>query len=253
MIKAILVDSDQASLRNLRNLIRQHADDIAISSECSNIRNAAAAIASHEPDLVFLDVTSSFNNGFDLLNEMESIHFEIVFLTASSEFSLDAFRYGAADCLLKPVKEEFLISAVEKVRERWKNKVINQNIPTVLQSIRRASIRQEMKLCLPSARGFQVVKLDDIVYCEAETSYTIFHLINGKRVMVSKPIIEYEALLQNTSFCRVHKSFMINMSHIKEYVRGEGGTVMLSNSREVEVSRRKKDVFISKLKEMYRY
>jgi two-component system LytT family response regulator len=98
-----------------------------------------------------------------------------------------------------------------------------------------------------------VVKLDDIVYCEAETSYTIFHLINGKRVMVSKPIIEYEALLQNTSFCRVHKSFMINMSHIKEYIRGEGGTVMLSNSREVEVSRRKKDVFISKLKEMYRY
>ena len=110
-----------------------------------------------------------------------------------------------------------------------------------------------MRLCLPTLKGFIILKLDDILYCEAERSYTVFHIEGKKTVTVSKALVEYENILDSTSFFRIHKSFLINLRHVKEYQRGEGGTVIMSNNAEIEVSRRKKEQFLLKVKEMYRY
>jgi two-component system LytT family response regulator len=111
----------------------------------------------------------------------------------------------------------------------------------------------EMRLCLPSHKGFTIVKLDEIVYCEAQRSYTQFHFINQKPVTVSKPLFDYDKLLADTTFLRVHKSFFINLLHVKEYTRGEGGTVIMSNGMEIDISRRKKEQFLARIREFFKY
>ena len=111
----------------------------------------------------------------------------------------------------------------------------------------------EMRLCLPTLKGFSIVKLEEIVYCEAQRSYTNFRLVNNKSIVISKPLFDYDRLLSNTIFLRIHKSFLINLMHVKEYIRGEGGTVIMSNGMEIEVSRRKKELFLTKVKECFKY
>ena len=109
------------------------------------------------------------------------------------------------------------------------------------------------RICLPTQKGFTIVKLEEVVYCEAQRSYTQFHLLNNKSITVSNPLFDYDRLLTDTTFLRVHKSFLINLMHVKEYTRGEGGTVIMSNNREIEVSRRKKKLFMIKVKESFKY
>ncbi len=110
-----------------------------------------------------------------------------------------------------------------------------------------------MRLCLPTQKGFTIVKLEEIVYCEAQRSYTIFRLTNSKTIIISKPLFDYERILADTSFLRIHKSFLINLLHVKEYMRGEGGTVVMSNGMEIDVSRRKKELFLASVKEFFKY
>jgi len=122
-----------------------------------------------------------------------------------------------------------------------------------LYNINKARLPLEMRLCLPTQKGFTVVKMEEIVYCEAQRSYTQLHLLNNKSMTVSKPLFDYDRLLTDTTFLRVHKSFLINLLHVKEYSRGEGGTVIMSNGMEIEVSRRRKELFLAKVKELFKY
>ena len=166
---------------------------------------------------------------------------------------LQALQYSAADYLLKPVDEDRLIEAVQRVQKRLQEEKKGEQAETLLYNISKAGQPSEMRLCLPTMKGFMILKLDDIVYCEAERSYTVFHLEDKKTVTVSKPLLEYESMLVDTSFFRIHKSFLINLQHVKEYQRGEGGTVIMSNNAAIEVSRRKKEHFMLKIKEIYKY
>lgn len=253
MIKIILVDSDPVSLERIRHLIETNCEHASIIAKCKDASTAKEKIAFLEPDLVIMDLSMPGKSGFELLDELGAVSFEIIFVTSSNHDSIHAFRYGAIDYLMKPIEEHLLMNAVKRATKKIKGKNLNRDLSSFLSNLKKMQTRQEMKLCVPSLKGFQVINLNDIVYCEAETSYTIFHLASGQQIVASRPIIEYEAMLQNTSFCRVHKSFMVNMSHIKEYQRGEGGTVILTNSNEVEVSRRKKEVFMNKMKVLFKY
>jgi two-component system LytT family response regulator len=123
----------------------------------------------------------------------------------------------------------------------------------LLHNINKAGSPLEMRLCLPTQKGFTIVKLEEIVYCEAQRSYTMFRLLDNKSILISKPLFDYDKLLTDTIFLRVHKSFLINLMHIKEYTRGEGGTVIMSNDMEIEVSRRRKEQFLIKVKEFFKY
>ena len=188
-----------------------------------------------------------------MLSDLDDIPFEIIFVTAHNEYSIQAFKFSAVDYLLKPVDEDLLTEAVKKAEKRITGSSLSRNVETLMYNMRKHSSPYDMKLCIPSFKGFQVVQIEDIIYCEAESSYTIFHLSNNQKITASKSIIEYELLLQDSGFVRVHKSYLINLHHIKEYLRGEGGTVVLSNNVEVEVSRRKKDIFIARMKELYKF
>jgi two-component system LytT family response regulator len=129
--------------------------------------------------------------------------------------------------------------------------MLTGNLEPFINVAERGVLPINMRLCLPTFKGFIILKLEDIVYCEAQRSYTIFHLINSKTITISKPLFDYEKLLTGTTFFRIHKSFLINLFHAKEYIRGDGGIVIMSNGADIEVSRRKKDQFLSKVKESF--
>ncbi|MBS1602912.1 MAG: response regulator [Bacteroidetes bacterium] len=250
MIKTILVDDELRGLSSPRKLVELNCPELQVVAECRDARQAVQAILMQRPQLVFLDISMPGQNGFDLLNELKDIHFEIIFVTAHDQYSLQAFRYSAVDYLLKPVDEMLLSYAVQRAAGRINTHNASQNVDTFLYNLQHKPA--EMKLCVSSLKGFQVIHLSDIIYCEGESSYTIFHTVDGTNIIASRSIIDYELLLEDNFFCRIHKSYLINLAHIKEYIRGEGGTVILSNGKEVEVSRRKREAFLIRVREYFK-
>lgn len=192
-------------------------------------------------------------NGIDLLREFDPITFEVIFITAYSDYLLQAFHFSAVDYLLKPIDEELLVQAVKRAGQRIELKSGNRTIETLLHNLQLPRQPLRMKLCIPSIKGFQVVELSDILYCEANSSYTNFHFVNRHLICASKPLHEYESLLADSHFIRIHKSYLVNIEYIREYVRGDGGSVILTNGQEIEVSRSKKEVLIARMKEHYKF
>ena len=253
MIKTILVDDEPRGLNTLKKLVQEYCPELKIIAECADADSAKEKIELLEPQLVFLDISLAGKSGFDMLTELEHINFEIIFVTAHNEYTLQAFRYSAVDYLVKPIDEDLLTDAVKRAVKKVSAAFVNNNITTLLHNIRKSPSNQETKLCISSLKGFQVVDVKDILYCEASGSYTDFHFTSGNTICSAKPIYEYEELLADAGFVRIHKSYLVNLLHIKEYVRGEGGSVILSNNTEVEVSRRKKDLFLSRMKDYYKF
>lgn len=252
-MKAILVDDEPDGIRALQKLLQLHCPEVEVLATCSNAVTAKQQILQTEPDVVFLDIQMPGKSGIDLLTDLSTKEFEVIFVTAHNEYMLQALQYSAADYLLKPVDEDRLIEAVQRVKNRLEAGKKTDDRHILLHNLSKSGNPSEMRLCLPTLKGFIVLKLDEIIYCEAERSYTVFHLEGNRTVTVSKPLLEYDQILTDTSFLRIHKSFLINLHHVKEYYRGEGGTVIMSNNAEIEVSRRKKDQFLMKIKEVFRY
>lgn len=252
-IRTILVDDEPRGLNTLKKLLQEYCPELKIIAECGDADTAKEKIELLEPQLVFLDISLPEKSSFEMLTEMERTDFEIIFVTAHNEYTLQAFRYSAIDYLVKPIDEDLLISAVKRAVKRISAASVNNNISALLHNIQKPHYSQESKLCIPSLKGFQVVDLKQILYCEASGSYTNFYFTNHNSICSAKPIYEYEELLSDAGFVRIHKSYLVNLLHIKEYIRGEGGSVILSNSTEVEVSRRKKELFLSRMKSFYKY
>jgi len=251
-MKAILVDDEPDGIRTLEKMLARYCPTVQVAATCSNAVTAKQQIELLKPDVVFLDIQMPGKTGLELLTELGAKDFEVIFVTAYNEYMLQALQYSAADYLLKPVDEERLIEAVQRVEKRLEEGKKEEQTSTLMHNLAQTGNPSEMRLCLPTLKGFIVLKLEEIIYCEAERSYTVFHLDQGKTVTVSKPLLEYDQLLRDTSFLRIHKSFLVNLLHVKEYQRGEGGIVILSDGAEIEVSRRKKDEFLMKVKEVFR-
>lgn len=252
-MRAIIVDDEPDGIRTLQKMLEVHCPHVSIEATCSNATMAKQQIKEIQPDVIFLDIQMPGKSGLELLTELQPKNFEVIFVTAHNEYMLQALQYSAADYLLKPVDEDRLIEAVRRVETRLADDKKEDRTETLLHNLNKAGNPLEMRLCLPTLKGFIISKLENIIYCEAERSYTVFHLEGNKTVTVSKPLLDYDTLLQDTSFFRIHKSFLINLLHVKEYQRGEGGLVIMSNNAEIEVSRRKKDQFLYKIKEVFKY
>ncbi|HZV69692.1 MAG TPA: LytTR family DNA-binding domain-containing protein [Saprospiraceae bacterium] len=252
-IRSILVDDEPRGLTSLAKLLQLNCPEVEVISCCTSADDAKTKIAELNPDLVFLDVAMPGRNGFDLLSEMKEINFEIIFVTAYNTYMTQAFRYSAVDYLLKPVEDELLIESVKRAAKRIGQRTETAQVDTFLYNVQHSGNPQKLKLCIHSLKGFQVVEIKDIVYCEASSNYTNFHFVNRSIICASKPIHEYESLLEDSQFVRIHKSYLVNIEYIKEYIRGEGGSVLLAGGQEVEVSRRKKEVLMRKMKEHYKY
>ncbi len=252
-IKTILVDDEPRGLASLQKLLQINSTDVDVVACCTSAEEAKIKIEELRPELVFLDIAMPVKNGFELLKEFKNIHFEVIFITAHNQFMIEAFHFSAIDYLLKPVDDDLLADAVNRAKKRIAEKTGSKNIETFIYNMEQKKSPQHMKLCLPSLKGFQVVELNTVLYAESSGNYTNFYFTAQHPVCTSKPMHDYETLLEDAGFVRIHKSFLINLLHVKEYIRGEGGSVLLSNGHEVEVSRRKKDLLMNRMKEYYKF
>ena len=251
-MRTILVDDEPDGVRTLKKLLELNCPEVEIAATCNSAKAAIEKLEEVKPDLVFLDVRMPGKSGLDMLTELPVQNFEVIFVTAHDEYMLQALQFSAVDYLMKPVDEDRLVEAVDRVRKRLKMERSAGHKETLIYNIGKAGSPLEMRLCLPTQKGFNIVKLEEIVYCEAKRSYTLFRFANNKSILISKPLFDYDKLLTETVFLRVHKSFLINLLHVKEYVRGEGGSVIMSDGTEIEISRRKKEQFLLKVKEAFR-
>lgn len=246
-ITAIIVDDEQDSRETLGSYLTKYCPQVSLLAESANIIEARAAILKHQPQLVFLDIEMPHGNAFDLLEQWGEIDFEIVFITAFSQYAVQAFNLSAAHYLLKPVDIEELEKAVATV-ERLLTQKANLSHAKILLENMAALHSQNRKLVLPLMEGFDVVKMSEILYCEAEDNFTRFHFKDGRKTLICRNLKFYEKALEPFGFFRVHRSHIINLDYITRYIKGKGGSVILENGAEILVSNNKKTELIKRLK-----
>ena len=242
-IQAVIVDDEPYGRKTLRSLIERYCPNLTVIGEAASVAEGKQIVP--QADLVFLDIEMSDGTGFDLLQQVSPIDFEVIFVTAYDQYGIQAVKVSAVDYLLKPIDVEDLQKAVESAIERY---MIKQNSAKHIERQAGAhSVEGAKRLILPNLEGFVLVDVKDIVRCQSHKNYTEFFVTKGKPILVSKPIGEYEAILERSGFFRIHHSHIVNMIHIKEYKRGKGGAVMMVDGSEVPVSVRRKGDFLEKL------
>lgn len=245
MLKSIIVDDEAKSGESLRILIEDFCEGVQVCAICQNVDAGLEAIKEHQPDVVFLDIQMQRETGFDLLTRVKNVTFEVIFTTAHSEYAMKAFKFSAIDYLLKPIDIEELKTALDKV-----NKKLNDNISGRLQHLMqnlRATSSENYKLALPTSDGLFFVRVSEIIYCEASSNYTEIYTEDGKKHIVSRTLKEYDEMLADHNFYRIHNSYLINLNLIKKYIRGEGGSVIMTNGKSLDVSKRKKEGFLARI------
>ncbi|MUH36848.1 DNA-binding response regulator [Zobellia amurskyensis] len=238
-LNAILVEDEANSREILRNYLGKYCIDVNLVGEAASIQEGLELIQKHELDLVFLDVEMPFGNAFDLLDQLPDRTFETVFVTAYNQYAMDALNSHAAYYLMKPINIDELIKAVEYVQEIKQKEI--ELTDTVLQPKLKSV---EGKITLPQQDGFQVLNVADILYCKADDNYTEIYLEN-KKILVSKTLKYFEDALSGFSFARIHKSYLVNVNEVVKYRKGKGGSVVVSNGKELLVSASKKKEFLA--------
>ncbi len=242
-IKALIVEDEEASRLTLANYLRKYCPSITLCGMAENIAEGKKLITEHEPDLVFLDVEMPFGNGFDLLEQLPSIDFELIFVTAFSTYALKALNMSASYYLLKPIDIDELIVSVEKVSESIQNKSLLQS-GQILKSNLHTEEQRLKRIVLPELEGFEVAQLKDILYCQANDNLTDFYFSDGRKKTICKTLKHFDEILSDSGFFRIHKSHLINMEHVVGYKRGKGGYVQISNGNELEIAVRRKQDFL---------
>ncbi len=227
----------------LSMMLQRHAADIEIVDTCSNPTDGIASIRKHAPDLIFLDIQMPKMNGFDMLKQLGEIDFEVIFTTAFDQYAINAIRISALDYLLKPVDDDDLAAAIAKCKERLLDQDPAPNLENLFNNLLNKN-PLDKTLALSASDGISFIKMSDILRVEANGRYAKFHLLNKEVIVVSKTLGDYEEILSANQFFRIHDSAIINLNHVKKYIRGDGGTVILSDNTELDVARRRKDEFV---------
>ncbi len=225
-------------------MLEMYCPSINVLATDTEAKNGLLLIDELRPQLVFLDVEMPHLNGFDLLKKLEPVNFETIFVTAYSHYAVQAFEYNATGYITKPIKSDKLVAAVSTAVKRIEERNINKNLFSILEQNTKQAAPD--KIPLSTSNGLIFVKLAEILYCESSGNYTNFYLAGDKKIMVSRQLGEYEKLLPEASFTRIHDKYIINLSFIKEYIKGSGGDVVLENGKELPVASRRKEEFLAR-------
>lgn len=242
MITAVLVDDEFNNIENLSNLLHSHCPDVSIIGTATNAESAKAIIEEKKPELVFLDIQMPDKSGFDLLQSLDGHNFEVIFVTAHDRYGIQAIKFSAVDYLLKPVDIGELKSAVQKAVSRKSQQSQNKQVQNLLQLLNHQNFREEHRIALPTAKETRFVETQKIVRCESSNNYTAFFFQSGEKLVVSKPIYEFEELLKDYGFLRCHQSHLVNKKYIKSWVKEDGGYLVLEDGTEIPISRQKKEM-----------
>lgn len=243
MIRCILIDDENNSLEMMEWLIKTYCPQVSIEAMCNSSEKGIEAIRKFRPDVVFLDIEMPHMNGFDMLEQFDKLFFDVVFCTAYDQFAIRAFKYSALNYLLKPVDPADLQETVRRIEEK-KPSPSKEQIEMLLQNIRESAKPPVQRIALTTNDGMIFVSTQDILYCEAESNYTSVILKGGKKVLVSKVLKDIDETLSGSNFYRIHNSYLINLNHIKKYVRGDGGYVIMENDVTISISRSRRHEFM---------
>ena len=245
MLKAIIIDDEPYCCEILAAMLESDCPDVTVVSVSNNGLDGLLAIQHLSPDLVFLDVEMPKMNGFEMLERLPSVNFHLIFTTSYDQYALKAFRFSAVDYLLKPIDRHELQKAVKKVIQR-SVPPLPQQLEILMQKIHHTSSSVN-KIALPTMEGLQMISINSIIYCESDDNYTIFHLKNKHKMVVSSTLKDIEEMLDEHHFIRVHRSYLVNLNEIERYQKGEGGYLVMSDGTTVDVARNKKETLLKKL------
>ena len=248
MIEAIIIDDEQHCIDRLATLLMaEHS--VKLSATAQKVDEGIELINSIKPGLIFLDVQIGDSTGFDLLKRLPHRDFEIIFTTAYENYAIQAIKFSAIDYLLKPVDKEDLNIALNRLSEEITKKMTSAKLDILLHNIERKNDELK-KIIVPTVTGFEFLNVSDIIRCESDINYTTLFLKEKKKLLVAKTLKDFEEMLGDHHFFRVHNSHLINLVYIKSYHKGKGGYVILADGSEIEVSSRRKDDFLKKLVEL---
>jgi two-component system LytT family response regulator len=239
MIRCVIVEDEEMARKVLKSLLAQYCSDVMVCAEADDIVSGQEMIEAFRPDLVFLDIEMPGGSGFKLLNNIKDIDFEVVFITAYEQFAIKAIRHDALDYLLKPVDPKELVAAVEKVKETKYKKTLKKQYDTLLKNIDPEQLVVK-KISVSTSDKIHLIEVDDIIRCESDNYYTIIFFKDGTSLMVSKTLKEMEQKLEEFDFVRTHKSHLVNIHYIMNFIKDEM-VVMMTDGIKVPVSKRKKE------------
>jgi two-component system LytT family response regulator len=244
---AVIVDDEKNNIENLSILLIQLFPDLNIIGKATDAVYAEELILQYKPDIVFLDIQMPGKTGFDLLTSLAYHHFELIFVTAFDQFGIKAVKFSAIDYILKPVNAEELRLAVQKAISRVFEKKQNKQLENLLNVLQNQELKDVHRIALSSSKEIRFIKTKEIIRCESSNNYTSFYLLNGESIVTSKPIFEYEEILQGYGFIRCHQTHLVNKRYIKSLVKHDGGYLLLEDGSKIPVSRLKRELVIKDL------
>lgn len=250
MIRTIIIDDEKHCIDRLDRLIKENCShQVEMMGFFQTIESGIEAIRNMQPQLIFLDVKIHNGTGFDLLNQFSDINFEVIFTTAFEKYAVQAFKFSAIDYLLKPVDPQELKAAVVRGEKKISNGEMSQKIEVLLHNLKDIG-GQSKKISVPTMNGLIFIPVNDIIRCQANINYTTIILKDKQKYTVAKSLKEFEGLLTEYNFFRVHNSHLINLTYIKSYQKGKGGSVLMTDHSEIEVSTRRKEQLLKRMSDM---
>jgi two-component system, LytTR family, response regulator len=246
MIKAIIVDDEPYCCETLATLLERYCPEVKVADICYSGNEALAAIREQQPQILFLDIEMPQMNGFELLEKLGDIKFELIFTTSYDQYAIKAIRFSALDYLLKPIDREELQKAVQKVTQRLQHPM-PQQMEMLLQKLQHPAVPIQ-RIAMPTMEGLQLIPIDSVISCASDSNYSILFLKQKQKLVVSRTLKEVEELLEDYSFLRVHNSYLVNLNEIDKYIKGEGGYLVMSDGSNIDVSRSKKEILLNKLR-----
>lgn len=246
MINAFIIDDETRSREIIKELLDKYCPEIETIGEASSGEEAYPLISSLNPKLVFLDIEMPYEDGFDFLKRFDKIPFEVVFVTAYNQYAIQAIRICALDYLLKPLSITDLKNTVERAKERILNQHAHSRYELLLQNLKRNKNAEHHKIAIPARDGLEFIDIKDIIALEADGSYTNIRMTDNRKLLSTRNLKEYEEFLPEDLFFRAHHSFIINLHHIRNYHKGEGGYVVMTDHSSIDISKRKKKEFLER-------
>ncbi|MFN8353562.1 MAG: LytTR family DNA-binding domain-containing protein [Spirosomataceae bacterium] len=238
-LRTLIIDDELKGQNLLNELVKRYCPDVQVLGMASSAKEGIALIRQFQPDFIFLDINMPEINGFQMLEMMGDVSFEIVFVTAYNEFAVKAYKYSAFDYLLKPVDPEELRATIERLKVKKRSTNLQERFSLLMRTLEEPK-KQPSKITISASDGISLLNIQDIVYLEADGPYTTFFLQNNEKLVSSHNLKEYEEMLENQGFFRCHHSYLVNLNHIRKYVKSDG-YLLMDNGRQVEVSKRKKE------------
>jgi two-component system LytT family response regulator len=248
MLHTLIVDDEPRGRELMKMMLATGCPNVKVIGEAGNVKEGYEMILKTEPDLVLLDIEMPGGTGFDLLAKFEDINFNVIFVTAFDKYAIKAIKFSAMDYLLKPVDEEDLIKAIGRVEESVGKKNTTAAVSNLLSNTKRPADNQ--KIGLTTSDGLDFVEIKNIMHCEADGKYTFVFMHDGKKLLVSKNLKEFEDLLSDYNFFRIHHSHLVNLDYIRKYQAGRGGYVVMNDGSTITVSQRKKEEFLNNLRKV---